>query len=142
MSTPLAIPSLDTALDEYVALIKIQTDVTSSKSKSLPEDILFHRSLDRKFRTELDLASSRVLRLTNKLLQLAETLYSTDAKASGTTKAIDRDEEQGLRDEADVADKFHSIVVDVVDPLLEHVVCDARILSPLHTNFPCRRTIV
>jgi exosome complex exonuclease RRP6 len=142
MTAPLAIPSLDTALDEYVALIKIQTDATSSKSKLLPEDIPFHRSLDRNFRTQLDLTSSRVLRLTNKLLQLAETLNSTDAKASGTRKTMDRDEEQGLRDEADVVDRFHSIVVDIVDPLLEHVVCDARILSLLHTNILSRRTIV
>jgi exosome complex exonuclease RRP6 len=142
MTTPLAIPSLDTALDDYVALIKTQTDATSSKSKLLPEDIPFHRSLDRNFRTQLDLTSSRVLRLTNKLLQLAETLNSTDAKASGTRKTMDRDEEQGLRDEADVVDRFHSIVVDIVDPLLEHVVCDARILSLLHTNVLSRRTIV
>lgn len=88
------------------------------------------------------MTSSRVLRLTNKLLRLAETLHSTDAKASETRKTVDRDEEHGLRDEADVVDKFHSIVVDVVDPLLERVVCDARVLSLLHTNVLSRRTIV
>lgn len=122
MTTLLSIPSLDTSLNEYITLLKTQTDVVSSNSKKLPDDIPFHRSLDRKFRTELDATSARILRLTNKLLKLSDTLHKPNSKAAEKSKRVESDDDKTLEDEADVVDKFHSIVVDVVDPLLEHVV--------------------
>lgn len=117
-----AVPSPKTSLEEYVTLIKTETDKTVKAGSDLPRDIAFHRTLDRKFRTELDATSARVLRLTNRLLKLAETL---DLKAKPGSNKAKHDEEKdkvALVDEDDVVDKFHSVVVDVFDPLLEHVV--------------------
>jgi exosome complex exonuclease RRP6 len=115
------VPSPETALDEYVTYLKTQTDKAVKTAAELPQDIPFHRTLDRKFRTELDATSARLLRLTNRLLKLAETLDVKSRPISGKPSHGDGDK-VALADEEDVVDKFHSVVVDVFDPLLEHVV--------------------
>ncbi|KAI0643061.1 ribonuclease H-like domain-containing protein [Trametes meyenii] len=80
-------------------------------SLALPADIPFHRSVHPDFAKELDQCSARILSITNQLLTLAgTTTSSTDARAKG--KAL-----LGCHD--DVADRFHSLVVDVMDQLLE-----------------------
>ncbi|PVF97620.1 hypothetical protein CPB86DRAFT_797921 [Serendipita vermifera] len=109
------------SLEEYLANLKGLTDQTVSNASKLPQDIPFHRSLHRKFRTDLDTASERVLQLTNKLLKLSSTLNKKKATTSQGRKARrDDDNEPSLNDEDDIMDRFHSIVVDVLDPLLEH----------------------
>ncbi|KIY69320.1 hypothetical protein CYLTODRAFT_372907 [Cylindrobasidium torrendii FP15055 ss-10] len=75
----------------------------------LPVDILFHKSMDAAFAQDLDEFSSKVLSLTNRLLDLSSTIDS-----SGKSKG-------GLREEEDVLDRFDSCVVDRVDQLLERV---------------------
>jgi exosome complex exonuclease RRP6 len=67
----------------------------------LPSDISYHKSMDHELATELDLFSTRLLRLTNKLIGL-----------NGKGKAR-------LESKEDVLDNFHSIVVDAMDQLLE-----------------------
>ncbi|KIM28466.1 hypothetical protein M408DRAFT_308391 [Serendipita vermifera MAFF 305830] len=115
-----SIPLPETSLAEYVTLLKTQTDKTVNAAAGLPRDIAFHRTLDRKFKTELDATSARVLRLTNRLLQLAETLDPKSKPAASKVKHGVEDR-VALVDEEDVVDKFHSVVVDVFDPLLERV---------------------
>jgi exosome complex exonuclease RRP6 len=111
------------SLEEYLAILKGRTDQTVSSASKLPQDIPFHRSLDRKFRTDLDAASERVLRLTNKLLKLSNSLNKKKAAATqGRKSRRDEENEPTLNDEDDIMDRFHSIVVDVLDPLLEHAV--------------------
>jgi exosome complex exonuclease RRP6 len=117
-----SIPSPETALDEYATYLKLQTDEAVKAATELPQDIPFHRTLDRNFRTELDATSARVLRLTNRLLKLAETLDIKSRPVSGKASHSEGSESVALVDEDDVVDKFHSIIVDVFDPLLEHVV--------------------
>jgi exosome complex exonuclease RRP6 len=116
------VPSPETALDEYVTYLKTQTDKAVKTAAELPRDIPFHRTLDRKFRTELDATSARLLRLTNRLLKLAETLDIKSRPVSGKPSHGEDGDKVALADEEDVVDKFHSVVVDVFDPLLEHVV--------------------
>ena len=116
-----SIPSPETSLEDYVSLLKTEIDKVVKVGSGLPRDIPFHRTLDRKFRTELDATSARLLRLTNRLLKLAETL-DLKAKPAVSNKAREAEDKVALVDEEDVVDKFHSVVVDVFDPLLEHVV--------------------
>jgi exosome complex exonuclease RRP6 len=141
------VPSPTTAIDNYLTELKIRTDKVVSSSKELPKDIAFHRTLDRKFRTDLDASSARILKLTNRLLKLAQTVQSSPSSQTSRSQAVSAPnsasvtvvvpgsrskvakkakgkerEEKFLEDEDDVVDKFHSIVVDVVDPLLEQVV--------------------
>ncbi|KAI0671048.1 hypothetical protein C8Q78DRAFT_1190600 [Trametes maxima] len=80
-------------------------------SLALPADIPFHRSVHPDFAKELDQCSTRVLSITNKLLALASTTTSSaDVRGKGKAR---------LESQDDVADRFHSLVVDVMDQLLE-----------------------
>jgi exosome complex exonuclease RRP6 len=68
-------------------------------------DVSFYRSLDRDFAAKMDEASASTLELCNGLLR----------QAGG-------DEVEELRDGDDIKERF-DIVVDVVDNILEKVVC-------------------
>lgn len=84
---------------------------------ALPTDIPFHRSMDSSFSQDLDAFSSRVLSLANNLLSLVAMADTTQsARAKGKAK---------LEDQDDVIDKFHSLVVDSMDQLLERTVSRA-----------------
>ncbi|KAI1789123.1 hypothetical protein LXA43DRAFT_1096686 [Ganoderma leucocontextum] len=79
---------------------------------SLPADIPFHRSIHPEFAKGLDQCSARVLSLTNKLLSLSTTVNaSTTSRGKGKAR---------LEAQDDVVDNFHSLVVDVMDQLLEN----------------------
>ncbi|KAJ7265982.1 hypothetical protein B0H12DRAFT_179215 [Mycena haematopus] len=77
----------------------------------LPADIPFHRSMDPDLAEDLDAFSSRVLSLTNNILSLVVT---ADTSQSGRRKGKAK-----LQTQDDVVDDFHSLVVDVMDQLLE-----------------------
>ncbi|KAG8810292.1 exosome nuclease subunit, partial [Serendipita sp. 401] len=112
---------LESSVEEYASQIKVQTDLVLEAANGLPKDIRFHRSLDGKFKKDLDTATARVLRLTNRLLKLVETVSTkpTDLKAQ-RRRAEDRRRED-FEDEQDVIDRFHSGAVDLMDPLFERV---------------------
>jgi exosome complex exonuclease RRP6 len=80
--------------------------------------------MDSSFSRDLDIFSSGVLSLTNKLLGLVAT---ADVTHSTRTKGKAK-----LENQDDVVDNFHSLVVDSVDQLLERTVSasdDACMLS-------------
>jgi hypothetical protein len=79
----------------------------------LPTDIGFHRSIDSGLAHDIDAVSSRVLNLTNRLLQYSSSGNSQAAKGKGKAR---------LEDQDDVVDNFHSLVVDVMDELFERTV--------------------
>ena len=86
----------------------------------LPADIAFHHSIDPAFAKDVDAFSSRVLSLTNKLLNFVATAdESQRSKGKGKAK---------LQSQDDVVDNFHSLVVDSMDQLLERTVSDLRCL--------------
>ena len=85
----------------------------------LPQDIAFHRSLDRQFRKDIEKTSARLLKFANRLIAYAETHPPT----SVAKRAQRNGEEWELQDEVDIADKYHSVIVDAMDSLLEHAVC-------------------
>lgn len=96
----------------------------------LPVDIAFHRSIDPAFAKDVDAFSSRVLSLTNKLLNFVATAdESQRSKGKGKAK---------LQSQDDVVDNFHSLVVDSMDQLLERTVSDLRCLS--YPKFKIYRT--
>jgi exosome complex exonuclease RRP6 len=95
------------------ALKAVRTAVTS-----LPADVDFHRTVDGDYAADLDACAERVLALTNQLLGLAST---ADASRSSRNKGKGR----MLEDQDDVVDRFHSVVVDSMDQMLERAVRDA-----------------
>ncbi|OAX40724.1 hypothetical protein K503DRAFT_736967 [Rhizopogon vinicolor AM-OR11-026] len=80
---------------------------TRLAATTLPQDIAFHRSIHISFAADLDALSTRVLRLTNKLVRLAGSVDSGTV-GRGT-----------LEDQEDVLDGFKSLIVDPMDRLFE-----------------------
>ncbi|KAG2130661.1 ribonuclease H-like domain-containing protein [Suillus bovinus] len=74
---------------------------------TLPTDVEFHRSIHESFAAELDSLSTRVLRLTNRLVRLAGSMDGSTVSC-GT-----------LDGEEDVLDGFRSLIVDTADRLFE-----------------------
>ncbi|XP_006462303.1 hypothetical protein AGABI2DRAFT_186278 [Agaricus bisporus var. bisporus H97] len=97
-----------------VTSTKLQTAALAATrtAAGLPADIGFYRSIDSGLAHDIDAVSSRVLNLTNRLLQYSSSVNPQAAKGNrkGKTK---------LEDQDDVADNFHSLVVDVMDQLFE-----------------------
>jgi hypothetical protein len=91
---------------------------------SLPADIDFHRTVDGDYAADLDACAERVLALTNQLLGLAST---ANASRSSRNKGKGR----MLEDQDDVVDRFHSVVVDSMDQMLERAVRDAYCRLPV-----------
>ena len=79
---------------------------------SLPSDIAFNRSTDTEFARSLDACSEKVLHVTNRLLSFASATGSS-SKSKGKAK---------LKSQDDIVDHFQSLVVDVLDTLLERAV--------------------
>lgn len=101
------------SFSEYQAKLQNAVLQPTKLALGLPKDLAFHRTLDRDFAEEVDACSTRALSLANKLIKLA---------SSG-----DFDPLEG---EDDVVDHFHTLVVDVMDRLLEQAV---RAQSPART---------
>ncbi|KAF8517423.1 ribonuclease H-like domain-containing protein [Hysterangium stoloniferum] len=111
------IPSPTTSFDEYQLSLQSAAVSAIKSSMGLPKDISYHRSLDRKFGKRLDACSDRILTLTSRLLDFAQ---SSSVAESGPHVARSGDKgKRRLENEEDVVDSFHSLVVDVMDQLLE-----------------------
>lgn len=95
--------------------LKLQTSILNPTKHafSLPTDIQFHKSIDRDFAEEIEACSTKVLSTANKLLTLA-TSSTTNLGGGGKAKL--------LVDQDDILDGFDSVVVDIMDQLLESVV--------------------
>ena len=106
MSTP-TIPSFD----DHNSRLQALALKACKHAASLPLDLAFHRTMGKDLSREIDTCSSRVLSLTNQLLDLASTTESSRAKKRARLEAED-----------DVVDDFKSLIVDVMDRLLENTV--------------------
>lgn len=95
--------------------LKLQTSILNPTKHAfaLPTDIQFHKSINRDLAEEIDACSTKVLSITNKLLTLA---------ASSTTSHGGKGKTRLIVDQDDVVDDFDSVVVDIMDQLLERVV--------------------
>ncbi|KAL4070060.1 ribonuclease H-like domain-containing protein [Scleroderma yunnanense] len=78
---------------------------TRLAASSLPSDLSFHRSIDPLLGRDVDALSTRVLELTNRLIQL--TSKTSPAKVSS------------LQGEEDVVDEFAGTVIDAMESMLE-----------------------
>jgi exosome complex exonuclease RRP6 len=103
-------------MDKLIETLQSQALECFIAADGLPQDIAFHRSLDRQFRKDIEKTSARLLQFANRLIAYSRTHSSTSA-AKGNGKEL------ALQDEEDITDKYHSIIVDAMDSLLEHVVC-------------------
>lgn len=102
------------SFNDYNAQLQGSALKATRAAVSLPADIPFHRSIHPEFAKELDQCSTRVLSVTNKLLSLSATVNaSTSSRGKGKAR---------LEAQDDVVDNFHSLVVDVMDQLLENAV--------------------
>jgi len=95
--------------------LRLQTSILNPTKYAfaLPTDIQFHKSIDRDLAEEIEACSTKVLSITNKLLTLATT-SAASLGGKGKTRLI--------ADQDDVVDDFDSVVVDIMDQLLERVV--------------------
>lgn len=119
-------------MDTLIETLQSQALECFIAADDLPQDIAFHRSLDRQFRKDIEKTSARLLKFANRLIAYAETHSPTSA-----AEKIQRNGDVlELQDAEDIADKYHSIIVDAMDSLLEHAVC--AIYSCLHGS--SRRT--
>ena len=98
--------------------LKLQTSILNPTKHAfaLPTDNQFHKSIDRDFAQEIEACSTKVLSITNKLLTLAA---SSNATLGGKGRA------KLVADQDDIVDDFDSVVVDIMDQLLESVVSEA-----------------
>ncbi|GLB45506.1 putative HRDC domain containing protein [Lyophyllum shimeji] len=99
-----------TTYDEFNSQLQTNALKATRNALALPSDVAFHRSMDPTFARDLDVFSSRVLSLTNKVLALVATADATSSRAKGKGK---------LETQDDVIDNFHALVVDPMDQLLE-----------------------
>ncbi|WWC66443.1 uncharacterized protein I206_100345 [Kwoniella pini CBS 10737] len=110
---------------EYLPHLTSALDNLTNHASKLPSksDLSFHRTLDRKFANDLDSASERILKLTERLLKLVDQSQiqkSNKSNKSGTGKSRNGlSSRRKLEDEDDVLDGYKQGVVGVVDGLLE-----------------------
>lgn len=115
--SPKAVPPLVPAPDsDFAAFVDSMTaalEAGTSHAAQFPDksDLMFHRTLDRKFARGIDSSGQRVLKLADQLLQL-----TVDSQPKTKNRLKPR---RKLADEDDVVDSFHSTVVEHVDSLLE-----------------------
>ncbi|KAF8510838.1 ribonuclease H-like domain-containing protein [Gautieria morchelliformis] len=111
------IPSPSASFDAYQVLLQSAAVSATKAAIGLPQDISYHRSLDRKFGKRLDTCSDRILSITSQLLEYAEAGNSTEGTSN--TRSKKGKGKRKLDSEEDIVDGFHSLVVDVMDQLLE-----------------------
>ena len=94
--------------------LKLQTSILNPTKHAfaLPTDLQFHKSIDRDFAREIEACSTKVLSITNKLLTLATSTTTLDGNIKRNLVA----------NQDDILDDFDSVVVDIMDQLLESVV--------------------
>ncbi|KZV86994.1 hypothetical protein EXIGLDRAFT_711949 [Exidia glandulosa HHB12029] len=114
------------SFSEYQAKLQNAVLQPTKLALGLPKDLAFHRTLDRNFAEDIDECSSRVLALTNKLIKFASTARNAPDEALGG--------------EEDAVDNFHSLVVDVMDRLLEQA--DTHIDRHLGRNKAAASSVV
>ena len=97
--------------------LKLQASILypTKHAYALPTDIQFHKSIDRDFAEEIEACSTKVLSITNRLLTLA---------TSSTTNPGGKGKARLIVDQDGVVDDFDSVVVDIMDQLLERVVSE------------------
>ncbi|ORY28648.1 hypothetical protein BCR39DRAFT_559462 [Naematelia encephala] len=95
---------------KYLPHLTHSLDEVTTAAASLPgkSDLDFHRTMDRGFAKSIDEQSQRVLRMTERLLNL---VIPESTKAKGLRR--------GLQDEDDVLDTYRRGVIEVTDGLLE-----------------------
>ena len=107
---PQQIPLNSASFDSYQSKLQLAALTATKRAFILPQDIQFHRTLDKSFGAEIDAVSARVLSLTDKLLR-----YAQGSSAKGKDKAI-------LRTEDDLVEGYHLSVIDTTDQLYENAV--------------------
>lgn len=109
--------------------LRLQTFILNPTKHAfaLPTDIQFHKSIDRNFAEEVEACSTKVLSITNKLLTLA---------ASSTTSLGEKGKAKLFTNQDDVVDDFDSVVVDIMDQLLERVVSETLRLRVQRSTLP------
>lgn len=111
------VPSPTEEFTEYQAALQKAAVESGKFAAALPSknDLSFQRTVDRKLGTDLDACSSRILGLANQLLGfIGAEQASSNAKGKGKARQ--------LVDDEDVVERYHELVVDMLDSLFENVV--------------------
>jgi exosome complex exonuclease RRP6 len=108
------IPLSTSTFDEYYAQLQTAALKATKHAAGLPADLAFHRSVDSDLANDLETCSDKALSMTNTLLDLMSTIgNSKNSKGKGKAR---------LQDEDDFIDRFHALVVEPMDQLLERAV--------------------
>jgi len=121
------VPSPLLAFKEYETLLQ-KTIVSSARFASkLPSgtDLSFQRTVNRKLAKELDACSARILDFANQLLKFSQGGELNTNSEKGKRKAG----VGPLKDVDDVLDGYHSLVVDIMDGILEGAVSPQTLMS-------------
>ncbi|KAG9019905.1 exosome nuclease subunit [Tulasnella sp. 427] len=110
------IPSPTEEFSKYQAVLQKAAVDSGKFAAALPakNDLSFQRTVDRKLGTDLDACSSRILGLANQLLgYIGADHASSSSKGKGKARQ--------LVDDEDVIERYHELVIDVLDRLYENV---------------------
>lgn len=102
------VPLSSASFDSYQSKLQLAALTAAKRAFILPQDLQFHRTLDKSFSAEIDGVSARVFSLTDKLLRHVQGLST-----KGKNKAI-------LRTEDDLVEGYHTFVIDTIDQLYEN----------------------
>ncbi|KAG9046000.1 exosome nuclease subunit [Tulasnella sp. UAMH 9824] len=110
------IPSPTQEFSKYQATLQKAAVDSGKYAAALPSknDLSFQRTVDRKLGTELDACSSRILGLASQLLGF---IGAEQASSTGKGKGKARQ----LVDDEDVVERYHELVIDVLDRVFENV---------------------
>ncbi|KAG8927434.1 exosome nuclease subunit [Tulasnella sp. 408] len=110
------IPSPTQEFSKYQAILQKAAVESGKYAAALPSknDLSFQRTVDRKLGTELDACSSRILGLASQLLGF---IGAEQASSTGKGKGKARQ----LVDDEDVVERYHELVIDVLDRVFENV---------------------
>ena len=130
MSTPSGSSSPTADFEAYNNELQSKALTATRLAAALPSDIGFHRSTDADFARALDVCSEKVLLIANELLLFAAASRNgVSSRSKGKAKLTTQD---------DVVDGFQSLVVDVLDTLLERAVSSFISITPLLSSYTCR----
>ena len=124
-------PLTKSEFDKYDAQLQEYVLKATKHAAGLPSDLAFHRSVDSDLAKDLEACSSKVLSITNMLIDLSSTIGSSKS-AKGKGKAR-------LQDEDDFIDRFQALIVEPMDQLLERAVRSAFRPFDLLSPYPGHR---
>lgn len=102
-------PSNPATFDEYQTLLQRTALKATKQAFILPVDMDYQRTINKRFASDVDTFSARILYLTDKLVR-----FSAGVNVGGKGKGKSR-----IKEDEDLTERYKSSVLDTVDQLFE-----------------------